>query len=176
MTGTAKSGSKSTFFSRVTLKFDGWPWKNNRALFLYYFKLCASFDRHLWIQTVAVAETSHSGKNRRFFCPMWPWNLTDDNNRAPLLCHIKLCKSLHQHLWIQTGITVLKRLNWVLTYLALTFDLWPWLFAWTSLKSMVITPDNLMMIRWQEHGEKGVTDWQTDGQMDGEKCSVPPCT
>ena len=41
-------------------------------------------------------------------------------------------------------------------------DLWPWPFAWTSLLSLVITPENFMMIGWWEHGEKGVTDGQTD--------------
>ena len=47
--------------SRVTLKFDGWPWKtidleiwqmtlkNNRAPLPYYLKLCASFCSHQWI-------------------------------------------------------------------------------------------------------------------------------
>ena len=43
-------------------------------------------------------------------------------------------------------------------------DLWPWPFAWTSLLSLVITPENFMMIRWWEHGEKDVTDGQTDGR------------
>ena len=41
-------------------------------------------------------------------------------------------------------------------------DLWPWPFVWTSLLSLVITPENFMMIRWWEHSEKGVTDRQTD--------------
>ena len=41
-------------------------------------------------------------------------------------------------------------------------DLWPWPFAWTSLLSLVITPENFMMIRWLEHSQKGVTDRQTD--------------
>ena len=36
--------------SRVTLKFNGWPWKK-RAPLLYYIKLCASFQSHGWIQT-----------------------------------------------------------------------------------------------------------------------------
>ena len=48
----------------------------------------------------------------------------------------------------------------------LTFDLWPWPFAWTSLLSLVITPENFMMIRWWEQSQKGVTDGQTDGQTD----------
>ena len=43
-------------------------------------------------------------------------------------------------------------------------DLWPWPFAWTSLLSMVITPENFMTIWWWEHNEKGVTDWRTDPQ------------
>ena len=82
-------------------------------------------------------------------------------NRAPLLSIIKPYASFHHHMWIQTGVTVRKRLSWVVT---LTFDLWPWPFAWTSLLSLVITPENFMMIRWWEHGEKGVTDGQTDRQ------------
>ena len=89
------------------------------------------------------------------------------NNRAPLLSIIKLYASFHHHMWIQTGVTVRKRLSRVVTSVTLTFDLWPWPFAWTSLLSLVITPENFMMIRWWEHGEKGVTDGQTDGQTDG---------
>ena len=45
-------------------------------------------------------------------------------------------------------------------------DLWPWPFAWTSCLSLVITPENFMMIWWWEHSEKGVTDRRTDGQTD----------
>ena len=68
-------------------------------------------------------------------------------------------------MWIQTGVTVRKGLNWVLTSVTLTFDLWPWPLAWTSLLSMVITPENFM-IRWQEHSKKV---WQVDTgrQTDG---------
>ena len=56
--------------------------------------------------------------------------------------------------------------SWVVTSVTLTFDLWPWPFAWTLPWSNVITPENFMMIRWWEHSEKGVTDGQTDGQTD----------
>ena len=53
------------------------------------------------------------------------------------------------------------------TSVTLTFDLWPWPFARTSLLSLVITPENLMMvIGWQEHCQKGVTDGQTDTQTE----------
>ena len=92
--------------------------------------------------------------------------MTLKNNRAPLLSIIKLYASFHHHMWIKTGVTVRKRLSWVLTSVTLTFDLWPWPFAWTSFLSLVITPENFMMIRWWEHGEKGVTDGRTDGQTD----------
>ena len=92
--------------------------------------------------------------------------MTLKNNRAPLLCCFQLCAWFHCHMWIQTGVRVRKRLSWVLTSVTLTFDLWPWPFAWTSLLTMVITPENFMMIRWWEHGEKGVTDRRTDRQTD----------
>ena len=92
--------------------------------------------------------------------------MTLQNNRAPLLSIIKLYASFHHHMWIQTGVTVRKRLSWVVTSVTLTFDLWPWPFARTSLLSLVITPENFMMIRWWEHSEKGVTDGQTDRQTD----------
>ena len=59
-----------------------------------------------------------------------------------------------------------SRLSWVVTSVTLTFDLWPWPFAWTSLLSLVITPENFMMIGWWEHSQKGVTDRRTDGRTD----------
>ena len=92
--------------------------------------------------------------------------MTLKNNRTHLLSNIKLCASFNRYMWIQTGVTVRKRLSGVMTSVTLTFDLWPWPFGWTSLLSMVITPENFVMIRWQEHGEKCVTDGQTDGRTD----------
>ena len=88
--------------------------------------------------------------------------MTLKNNRAPLLSIVKLYASFHHHMWIQTGVTVRKRLSWVVTSATLTYDLWPWPLAWTSLLSLVITPENFMMIWWLEHSQKGVTDGRTD--------------
>ena len=53
--------------------------------------------------------------NCRFFSPcdleiLW---ITPKNNRAPLLCYFKLFASFRSHWWIQTGVTVRKRLIWV---------------------------------------------------------------
>ena len=108
------------------------------------------------------------GQIRRFLepCDLEIWRMTLKNNRAPLLSIIKLYASIHHHMWIQTGVTVRKRLSWVVTSVTLTFDLWPWPFAWTPLLSLVIIPENFMMIRWWEHSQKGVTDGRTDGRTD----------
>ena len=140
-------GSKTAIFlSRVILKFDRWPWKTIGHPFYV-----ASFHSHQRTLTgVTVRKRPILGQNRRFFqsCDLEIWRMTLKNNWAPLLSNIKLCASFHHHMWIQTGVTVRKRLSWVLT-----FDLWPWPFAWTSLWSLVITPKNFMMIRWWEHSE-----------------------
>ena len=116
-------------------------------------------------------ETPNLGQIRRFFeepCDLENWQMTLKNNRAPLLSNIKLYASFHHHMWIRTGVTVRKRLSWVVTSVTLTFDLWPWSFAWTLPWSVVITPENFMMIRWWEHSQKGVTDRETDGRTDGQ--------
>ena len=91
-------------------------------------------------------------------CDLEIWRMTFKNNRAPLLSIIKQYALFHHHTWIQTGVTVRKRLSWVLTSVTLTFDLWPWPLAWTSLLSLVITPENFMMIRWWEHDEQGKSE------------------
>ena len=111
-------------------------------------------------------ETPNLGQIRRFLepCDLEIWQMTLKNDRAPLLSNIKLCASLHHHVWIQTGVTVRKLLSWVVTSVTLTFDLWPWPFAWTLLWSLVITLENFM-IRWWKHSQKGVTDGQTENTI-----------
>ena len=122
-------------------------------------------------------ETPNLGPIRRFLalCDLELWRMTLKNNRAPLLSNIKLYISFHHHMWIQTGVTVRKWLSWVVTSVTLTFNFWPWPFAWTLLWSVVITPENFMMIRLWEHSQKCVTDRQadrrTDRQTDGQKIS-----
>ena len=175
------------FYSRVTLKFDVWPWKTKGHLFYS----TSSFVHHF----VPIGEfklelqsgNAQFGSNSTIFRAVRPWNLTDDlektighlfyatssfvqhfvpigefklelqsgnaqsgsnlsifalcdleiwrmtfkNNRAPLLRNIKLYVSFHHHMWIQTRVTVRKQLSWVVTFVTLTFDLWPWPFVWT---------------------------------------------
>ena len=103
------------FFSRVTLKFDGWPWKTIGHLFYPI----SSFVYHSYPLVNSnwsySPETSNLGQNRRFFLALWPSILTDDleNNRATLLWYFKLCASFRTHWWIQAGVTVRKRPIWV---------------------------------------------------------------
>ena len=169
---TPNLGQIPRFLEPCDLEIWRMTLKNNRAPLLCYFKLCASFRSHWWIQTgVTVPETPNLGQIWRFLepCDLEIWRMTLKNNRAPLLSNIKLYASFHHHMWIQTGVTVRKRLSWVVTSVTLTFDLWPWPFAWTLRWSLVITPENFMMIRWWEHSQKGGTDRRTDGQTDRRK-------
>ena len=91
--------------------------QNNRAPLLCYFKLCALFGSHWWIQTwvTVLKRTPNLGQIRRFLepCDLEIWRMTLQNNRAPLLCYFKLCASFCSHWWIQTWVTVRKRLIWV---------------------------------------------------------------
>ena len=167
---TPNLGQIRRFLEPCGLEIWRITFKINRAPLLCYFKLCASFYSKIGeLKLELQSGKPNQGQIRRFLvlCDLEIWRMTLKNNRAPLLSNIKLCASFHHHMWIQTGVTVRKRLSWVLTFVTLTFDLWPWPFAWTSLLWLVITPENFMMARWWKHSEKGVTDGQTDGQTDG---------
>ena len=158
------------FFSRVTLKFDGWPWKTTGHIFydasslVHHFLTISEFKLELQPGNTQFGSKSAIFSRVTMKFDAWP----KKNNRAPLLSNIKLCASFHHHMRIQTGVMVRKRLSGVLTSVTLTFDLWLWPFAWTSLSSLEITPKNFMMIRWWEQSQKGVTDrdGQTDRQTD----------
>ena len=50
--------------------------------------------------------------------------------------------------------------KFALTSVTFTFDSWP--FIWTTLLSMVKTLEHFIIIRWQEHCEKGVTGGRTE--------------
>ena len=121
--------------------FVPWLWnltddleKNNRVPLLTYFKLCASFHSHWWIQTgVTVRKLSIWVKISIFFVPhdLEIWHMTLKNNKAPLLTCFKLCASFHSHWWIQTGVIVWKHRIWVkmgdlLSPVTLKFDRRPW--------------------------------------------------
>ena len=132
--GNAQFGSKSMIFLAM------WPCnltmtlKNNRAPLLCYFKLCASFRSHQWFQTgVTLRKHPIWVKFQRFLelCDLEIWRMTLKNNRAPLQCYFKLCASFCSHWWIQTGVTVRKRLGQIWRFLE-PCDLEIW---WMTLKN-----------------------------------------
>ena len=95
--------------------FFGWPWEIIRHLlyttpsFVHHFEAIGEFKLELYFGNARFLSKS------AFFCPVWPWDLTDDleNNRAHLVCCCKLCASFCSHWRIQTGVTVRKRPSWV---------------------------------------------------------------
>ena len=165
--------------------------KNNRAPLLSYSKLCVSFHNHRWIQTrVTVRKLPLWVKIGDFWFPVtlkfdgWIWKTIGHLVYATSSFghHFRTIGSFKLELQsgnAQFGSKSAIFLNWVPNYVTLAFDLWLWPFAWTLLLSIVISPENFMMIRWEEHSEKGVTDWQTDiqtdiqtdGWTDRQKCS-----
>ena len=92
--------------------------QNNRASLICYFKLCVSFHTH-WLNSnwSYSPETPNLGQIRQFLepCDLEIWQMTLQNNRAPLLCYFKLCAAFRSHWWIQTGVTVRKHPIWVKT-------------------------------------------------------------
>ena len=77
-------------------------------------------------------ETPNLGQIRQFLkpCDLEIWQMTLQNNRAPLLCYFKLCVSFRTHWRIQIGVTVRKRPIWVkfddfLSQATLKFEEWP---------------------------------------------------
>ena len=97
-----------------------------------HFKLFASFRSHWWIQTgVTVWKRLILIKIDDFEpCDLGVWRMTLKNIRAPHLCYFKLCASFRRHWWIETGVTVRKRLIWVkidfFSRVTLKFGVWHW--------------------------------------------------
>ena len=89
-----KLDTNRRFFSLCGREIWWMTSKNNRALLVYYIKLCASFQIHRWSQTwVTVRKRSIWVKIGDFFvlCDLEIRWMTWKNIRAPLLYQIKLC-------------------------------------------------------------------------------------
>ena len=109
-------------------------------------------------------ETLNSGKTRRFFGPrdLEIWRTTSKNNRAPLLYHYKVYHFVaicEFQLELQSGNH--QFVSKLAFFVPCDPDLR--LFTWTLLSSRAITPENSMLIRWKQHGEKKC-DRQADRQ------------
>ena len=113
---------QSDFLSPCELEI----WRMNRAPLLCYFKLWVSFHGHWSIQTGVIVRKCPSQVKINFFgaCHLEIWQMTLKNNRAPLLSYFKLCASFHKNLWIQTGVTVRKRLILVKIFAPCDLEIW----------------------------------------------------
>ena len=66
------------FLARVTLKFNGWPWKTIGHLsyatlsFVHHFIAIGDFKLEL------ESGNAQIGSNSSLFLPVWPWNFADD--------------------------------------------------------------------------------------------------
>ena len=66
------------FLSRVTLKFDRWPWKIIGHLFYSTWSLVHHFIAICEFKMELQSGNAQFGSKSAIFCPVWPWNLTDD--------------------------------------------------------------------------------------------------
>ena len=135
--------------------------KNNWAPLLFYLKLCVSSRSHWWIQTGVTVRKR----------PMWVKfdDFRDLENRWPWKTIGHLFYAISSY--VRDSLPYVTS-NWSyspetaqLGFDLCDLDLWP--LTLVHILSMVITPENFMMIWWGEHGEKCVTDGQTDRQTDG---------
>ena len=77
--GNAQFGSKSAIFCPL------WPWnlmddlgKQYGTSSILHQALCIISNPSVNWNWIYSQETLKSGQNRRFFCPVWPWNFLDD--------------------------------------------------------------------------------------------------
>ena len=75
---SAQFGSKSTILGECDLAIWLMTLKNNRAPLLCYFKLCATFQSHWWIQTGVTVQKCPIWVKINNFLAVWPWKLTDN--------------------------------------------------------------------------------------------------
>ena len=130
---TPNLGQNRRFFLAV------WPWnltddlqKQQGTSPKHYQAICIISSSYVNSNWSYSPETPNLGQIRRFLkpCDLDIWRITLTNNKAPLLSIIKLYASFHHHMWIQTGVTVRKRLIWVKfddfqSRVTLKFDGWP---------------------------------------------------
>ena len=64
--------------SRVTLKFDGWPWKTIGHLFFAVSSFVQQFIAIGEFKLELQSGNAQFESNSTIVRDMWPWNLTDD--------------------------------------------------------------------------------------------------
>ena len=62
------------FFTLVTLKFDGWPWKTIGHLFYTTSSFVHHFKSIGELKLKSQSGNAQFGSKSAIFCPVWPWN------------------------------------------------------------------------------------------------------
>ena len=125
-------GKSGDFESRVTLKFDGWPWKQQGISSMQLQALCIISYPSVKSNLSYSLEMPTSGQNWWFFapCELDTWRMTLKNKKAYFPCYFKPCASFRSHRSIQTGVTVRKRqtvfkIDYFLSSVTLKLNGWP---------------------------------------------------
>ena len=117
---TPNLGQIRRFLEPCDLEIWRMTFKNNRAPLLCYFKLCASFHSHWWIQTGVTVRKRPIWVKFGDFSPVWPWNLTDDLEQGKSegfeSCDWPIVRK--RPIWVKIGD--------FLYCVTLKFDGWPW--------------------------------------------------
>ena len=66
------------FLSPVTMKFDGWPRKTTENLFFTTLSFVQHFKALIEFTLELQSGNAQFESKLVIFCPVWPWNLTDD--------------------------------------------------------------------------------------------------
>ena len=113
-------GQMRRFFEPCDLEIWRMTLKNNRAPLLCYFKLCAAFCTHWWIQTGVTVRKRPIWVKFCDFSAVWPWNLADDLEQGKSEGFESCDRPIVQKrpIWVKIG-DVLYRVT-------LKFDGWPW--------------------------------------------------
>ena len=165
------NSDQNPFLDLVSLKCDGWPRKTIRHLFY----ATPSVVRHF----VAICEfklgleswnTRFGSKLTIFWARVtlefdgWRWKTIRHllyTTPSMIVHHFVVICEIKLELRSENAQIGAK---FVFNSVTLTFDLWPWPYARTSLLPMVITPENFMMIGCSCHRITVKKVWQTDGQ------------
>ena len=67
------------FLFCFTLKFDRWPWKTLGHLFYTISSFVHHFIAICEFKPVLQLENAQTGSKLAMFCPVWPWNMMDDD-------------------------------------------------------------------------------------------------
>ena len=126
------------FFSRVTLKCDGWPWKTIWHLFYATLSFVHHFKTINELKLELQSGNAQFRSKSAFFLSYV--TLKFDGWPQKTIGHLVYVTSRFVHHFVaicefkMSYVSETPKLGqFFLISMTLTFDLWPWWFAWTSL-------------------------------------------